>query len=64
LEYLVALGVEDEVGDHPAFVGLGGPEGDVEDGGSEGVAFEAVGLEVLDEEEEGDDALLAAEELG
>lgn len=47
--YFVSFGVEDEVCDHAALVGLGGPEGDVEDGGAEGMALEAFGLEVFDE---------------
>jgi hypothetical protein len=37
--------------------------GDVEDGGSEGMTLNTLRFEIFDEEEEGDDALLAAEEL-
>ena len=35
-----------------------------EDGGAKGVALDALGFEILDEEEEGDDALRVGEELG
>ena len=61
--YLFSFGIEYKVSDHPALVGLSCSERNVENGCTEGVTFESFWFEVLDEEEDCDDALLSVEEL-
>ena len=59
----LSLAVDDDFGDHLPFEGLSGFGFDFEDGGAERVFADAFGFEVVEEQVDGDDPLLAGEEL-
>jgi hypothetical protein len=49
ISYLFSFGIKDKISNNAPFVGLGGLLGDVEDGGTKGMALKTFRFEIFDE---------------